>query len=116
MKGKTSYRASGVDLEEAEAAKRVMATNLKTTDSRVLNQIGAFASLFDGVFPGYAQPVLVLKIEEPGSKQKLAFQHGRVTSMCYDLVNHLVNDIIVMGRHRSWSRMRSFAENWKRRS
>jgi phosphoribosylformylglycinamidine cyclo-ligase len=41
--------------------------------------------------------VLVLKTEEPGSKQKLAIQHGRARSICFDLVNHLVNDIIVMG-------------------
>ena len=53
--------------------------------------------LFDGVFPEYRHPVLVQKMEEPGSKQKLAFQHNRVTSLCYDLVNHLINDIAVMG-------------------
>jgi phosphoribosylformylglycinamidine cyclo-ligase len=39
----------------------------------------------------------VLKTEEPGSKQKLAFQHHRVSSIAYDLVNHLINDIIVLG-------------------
>jgi phosphoribosylformylglycinamidine cyclo-ligase len=63
----------------------------------VLNRLGAFASLYDGRFEGYEHPVLVLKMEEPGSKQKLAVQHKRVGSVCYDLVNHLIDDVIVMG-------------------
>jgi phosphoribosylformylglycinamidine cyclo-ligase len=92
-----SYKSAGVDISVADAAKQDMAESLRTTDARVLNGLGAFASLFDGVFPEYQHPVLVQKMEEPGSKQKLAFQHGRVTSLCYDLVNHLINDIAVMG-------------------
>lgn len=92
-----SYKDSGVDISAADAAKREMARSLETNDRRVLNRIGAFASLFDGAFPDCQHPVLVLKMEEPGSKQKLAFQYGRITSLCYDLVNHLINDIAVMG-------------------
>jgi phosphoribosylformylglycinamidine cyclo-ligase len=92
-----SYKKAGVDIYAADAAKREMARSLQTGDGRVLNRLGAFASLFDGKFEGYEHPVLVLKMEEPGSKQKLAVQHGRVSSICHDLVNHLVNDVIVMG-------------------
>jgi phosphoribosylformylglycinamidine cyclo-ligase len=97
MKDKLSYKKAGVDIDTADATKRAMAASLETTDKRVLNRLGAFASLFDGAFPQCEHPVLVLKMEEPGSKQKLAIQHGRVRSLCYDLINHLVNDIIVMG-------------------
>lgn len=97
MSDRLSYKRAGVDLDAAAAAKRAMAASLQTADARVLNKVGAFASLFDGRFPGYEHPVLVLKTEEPGSKQKLAFQYGRVGSLCRDLINHLVNDIIVMG-------------------
>lgn len=92
-----SYAASGVDIAAADAAKEAMATSLETTDRRVLNRIGAFATLFDASFPGYRHPVLVMKTEEPGSKQKLALAHDHVESLCHDLVNHLVNDIVVMG-------------------
>jgi phosphoribosylformylglycinamidine cyclo-ligase len=92
-----SYAAAGVDIAAADAAKAAMAASLETNDLRVLNRIGAFATLFDASFPGYQHPVLVMKTEEPGSKQKLALQHDRVESLCEDLVNHLVNDIIVMG-------------------
>jgi phosphoribosylformylglycinamidine cyclo-ligase len=92
-----SYKDAGVDIDNADATKRAMAAALETTNQRVLNKIGAFASLFDASFPEMKHPVLVLKTEEPGSKQKLAFQHGRVRSICFDMINHLVNDIIVMG-------------------
>ncbi len=92
-----SYKNSGVDIDAADAAKRAMAASMETGDPRVLNRLGPFASLFDARFPDCEEPVLVLKMEEPGSKQKLAFQHGRVRTICFDLVNHLIDDIIVMG-------------------
>jgi len=97
MKEQFSYKKSGVDINVADATKKDMAKSLETTDKRVLNKIGAFASLFDATFPEYEHPVLVLKMEEPGSKQKLAIQYNRVSSICYDLAGHLINDIIVMG-------------------
>ena len=79
--------APGVDIDQTDAAKRAMATSMETADPRVLNRIGAFATLLDARFPGYAHPVLVHKSEEPGSKQKLAFAHGRHRGVCYDMVN-----------------------------
>ncbi len=94
-----TYASAGVDIDNADETKRAMARSLETNDARVLNKIGAFATLFDGHFPEYQHPVLVLKSEEPGSKQKLAFAHGHYESVCCDLVNHLINDIIVMGAH-----------------
>lgn len=97
MDERLSYQKAGVDIDVADAAKAAMARSLETSDPRVLNKLGAFASLFDASFPGIEHPVLVLKIEEPGSKQKLAFQHRRPAGIAYDLINHLVNDIIVLG-------------------
>ncbi|MCC7146559.1 MAG: phosphoribosylformylglycinamidine cyclo-ligase [Phycisphaeraceae bacterium] len=97
MAEQLSYEKSGVNIATADATKREMAKSLETTDARVLNRLGAFASLFDGRFPGYEHPVLVLKTEEPGSKQKLALSHGRVESIAQDMIHHLINDIAVMG-------------------
>lgn len=94
---KLSYKTAGVDIDAASATKQMMGESLRTTDKRVLNSIGAFASLVDGSFSGYKEPVLALKTEEPGSKQKLAFKYGHISSICYDLINHLINDIIVIG-------------------
>ncbi len=92
-----SYHRAGVNIAAADNAKRQMARSLETSDERVMNRIGAFATLVDGRFPEYQHPILVLKTEEPGSKQKLALQHGRYRSICQDMIHHLVNDIIVMG-------------------
>lgn len=92
-----SYASSGVDIAAKEEALGDLERTLKTKDKRVLNTAGAFASLYDGKFPGYRHPVLVMKTEEPGSKQLIAFQQDRVESICEDMINHLINDIIVMG-------------------
>jgi len=97
MTERFSYQKAGVNIELADATKRAMAKSMETSDPRVLNRLGAFASLYDAEFPEYRHPVLVLKTEEPGSKQKIALEHGHTRSICYDLVNHLVNDVIVMG-------------------
>lgn len=92
-----SYAGTGVDIDVTDAVKREMADSVNSDDRRVLNRLGAFGSLVDGRFKGYTYPILVLKTEEPGSKQKLAFQSGRISSIAYDLIHHLINDMIVMG-------------------
>ena len=92
-----SYSKAGVDIAYTDAMKKEMAKHLETKDKRVLNRMGAFASLYDIHFPNLKEPVLVLKAEEPGSKQKLAMEYGYTESICHDMINHLVNDIVVMG-------------------
>ena len=92
-----SYSQAGVDIAYTDSIKRAMAESLKTEDRRVLNGIGAFASLYDIHFPKMREPVLYLKSEEPGSKQKLAMEYGYTESICHDMTHHLVNDIVVMG-------------------
>ena len=93
----SAYSQAGVNVDVADEAKKEMGKQLETADRRVLNRVGAFASLFEAKFDGIREPVLVLKAEEPGSKQLLAFQHDRVEGVCFDLVNHLINDVVVMG-------------------
>ena len=92
-----SYSKAGIDISYTDAIKREMAGYLQTNDKRVLNGLGPFASLYDIRFPDLTDPVLVLKSEEPGSKQKLAMEYGYSESICHDMINHLVNDIAVMG-------------------
>lgn len=92
-----SYSKAGIDITYTDTIKKEMAKHLETKDPRVLNGLGPFASLYDIHFPGIANPVLVLKSEEPGSKQKLAMEYGYTESICHDMINHLVNDIVVMG-------------------
>lgn len=92
-----SYSKAGIDITYTDTIKKEMAQYLETSDRRVLNGLGPFASLYDIDFPEIKNPVLVLKSEEPGSKQKLAIEYGYTESICHDMINHLVNDIIVMG-------------------
>lgn len=92
-----SYSKAGVDVSYTDSIKREMAGYLETDNRRVLNKLGAFASLYDISFADISNPVLVLKSEEPGSKQKLAMEYGYSESICHDMINHLVNDIAVMG-------------------
>lgn len=92
-----SYSKAGIDITYTDTIKREMSNYLETSDKRVLNGLGPFASLYDINFSEIKEPVLVLKSEEPGSKQKLAMEYGYTESICHDMINHLVNDIAVMG-------------------
>ena len=92
-----SYEKAGVNIDNADAAKKQMAQTMAVKDPRILHRAGAFASLFDASFPGIKEPVLVMKTEEPGSKQKIAFAHGRAGSIGHDMIHHLIDDIIVVG-------------------
>ncbi|MBO5473739.1 MAG: phosphoribosylformylglycinamidine cyclo-ligase [Lachnospiraceae bacterium] len=92
-----SYSKAGIDITYTDMIKKEMAKHLETTDRRVMNGLGPFAALYDIHYPEIQEPVLVLKSEEPGSKQKLAMEYGYTESICHDMINHLVNDIVVMG-------------------
>jgi len=92
-----SYKDSGVDIDTADQTKKEMKQSLETANPLILNRLGAFASLVQVPLTDYSEPVLVLKMEEPGSKQLLAAQYGRLADVGIDLVNHLINDTVVMG-------------------
>lgn len=97
MTEELSYAKSGVDIDATDRAKREMAKSIDSGDPRVLNSLGAFASLLEGRFTGLSHSILVFKTDEPGSKQKLALELGQLPIIAYDLVNHLINDVIAMG-------------------
>ena len=86
-----------VNIDLANAAKSDMVKTLETDNKKVLNKVGAFASLYDISEEENQKPILVLKTEEPGSKQIIAAENDKIENVCYDMINHLVNDCIVMG-------------------
>jgi len=86
-----------VNIDIANEAKKQIKDILATEDRRVLNKVGAFASLYDFTGLPYKNPILVMKTEEPGSKQLIAAQYDRLEGVCFDMINHLINDVIVMG-------------------
>ena len=54
-----------VNIDLANETKKEMVKTLETDNERVLNKVGAFASLYDIRYDEYKEPVLVLKTEEP---------------------------------------------------
>lgn len=86
-----------VDIDKANETKSGFSNIIDGKDDRLLNRVGAFASLFKIDTSKYSNPLLVLKTEEPGTKQILAFKHDQIESVCHDMINHLINDCVVMG-------------------
>ena len=98
--GALSYEAAGVDIDAADALKRRfdgVVSSEGVPHCAPTNRVGAFASLVDIDLSRWPRPLFVLKTEEPGSKQVLSVEHGRLDWLAQDLINHLVNDVAVMG-------------------
>ncbi len=92
-----TYKRSGVDIEAAEAAVRLIAPLAKSTfRAEVLGEIGAFAG-FVTLPAGYREPVLVSSTDGVGSKLKIAFLADRHDTVGIDLVAMGVNDVLVHG-------------------
>lgn len=86
-----------VNIDKANETKSGFSKIIDGKDDRLRNRVGAFASLFKLDVSKYPNPLLVLKTEEPGTKQILAFKYNKIESVCYDMINHLINDCVVMG-------------------
>lgn len=94
----TTYRSSGVDVDEAQRALRAVSRDIQETyTDRVLGGVGGFGALFQGSFPELTNPVLVASIDGIGTKTKLAAQVGKFEGLGHDIVNHCVNDILCQG-------------------
>lgn len=93
-----TYRAAGVNIDEAQQALRGVADRiLATHNDNVLGGIGSFGGLFHAMFPGMAHPVLVSSIDGVGTKTKVAAMAGKFDGLGHDIVNHCVNDILCQG-------------------
>jgi phosphoribosylformylglycinamidine cyclo-ligase len=91
------YRSAGVDLEKADDAKgRIKALVDSTLTAGARGSFGGFGGMFR-VPSGYRAPVLVSSADGVGTKLKVAIDAGVHDTVGRDLVNHCVNDILVMG-------------------
>jgi phosphoribosylformylglycinamidine cyclo-ligase len=91
------YRSAGVDLEKADDAKgRIKALVESTLTEGARGSFGGFGGVFR-VPAGYRAPVLVSSADGVGTKLKVAIEAGVHHTVGRDLVNHCVNDILVMG-------------------
>ncbi len=97
MSAPLDYRSAGVDLEKADDAKgRIKALVESTLTPGARGSFGGFGGVFR-VPPGYRAPVLVSSADGVGTKLKVAIEARVHDTVGRDLVNHCVNDILVMG-------------------
>jgi phosphoribosylformylglycinamidine cyclo-ligase len=94
---KTSYAASGVDINrQDEALRRIKSLVKGTKTPGVRSDIGLFGGLFAAEFPE-TKPILVSSMDGVGTKMKVARRAGIWDTVGQDLVNHCINDILVQG-------------------
>ncbi|MBI4720042.1 MAG: phosphoribosylformylglycinamidine cyclo-ligase [Chitinivibrionia bacterium] len=90
------YEDSGVSIDKAQAIKKDIARNIKSTwGPQVLSEVGNFGGLFK--LGSYRDPVLVSSVDGVGTKLLVAKMAHRHDTVGQDLVNHCVNDILVQG-------------------
>jgi phosphoribosylformylglycinamidine cyclo-ligase len=93
-----TYRAAGVDIDEAGRALRSVVGQIQGTYTEdVVAGVGGFGGLFRAHFPGCQRPLLVSSIDGIGTKTKVAAMVGDYSGLGKDIVNHCVNDILCQG-------------------
>ena len=89
-----TYKDAGVDIDSANTAvSRIKKYAEQTYNSNVLSKVGSFG----GLYQIDRDNVLVSSTDGVGTKIKLAFMTNKHDTIGQDLVNHCVNDILVMG-------------------
>jgi phosphoribosylformylglycinamidine cyclo-ligase len=89
-----TYKDAGVDIDSANTAvNRIKKYVKQTYSSNVLSNVGSFG----GLYQLDQDTVLVSSTDGVGTKLKLAFLTNKHDTIGQDLVNHCVNDILVMG-------------------
>jgi phosphoribosylformylglycinamidine cyclo-ligase len=93
------YQDAGVDVGVWNSVKGSIGDLVSSTyNDRVLGKFGQFGGMFDiANLTGYSHPVLVSSTDSVGTKVMIAFETGNHTTVGHDIVNHCVNDILVMG-------------------
>ena len=89
-----TYKSAGVDIDKANLAVQQMKKYVKETfNQNVLSNVGSFG----GLYSIDKEKALVASTDGVGTKLKVAFATKTHNTIGQDLVNHCVNDILVMG-------------------
>ena len=95
---KTSYKSSGVNINEAEKfVSKIKLLVKKTFNRNVISGIGNFGAFYKIDLKKFKDPVFVSSVDGVGTKLKLAADLNKYDTIGEDLVNHCVNDIAVCG-------------------
>lgn len=93
-----AYAKAGVDIALGNQVKLTLPELLKSTHRpEVMGSVGGFGGLFNLNTKRYKSPVLVSSVDGVGTKLKVAFATKTHHTIGEDLVNHCVNDILVLG-------------------
>jgi len=94
----TTYKEAGVDIEAADkAVNNIKGFVKKTFNSNVLTNLGSFGACYKFPKNDYKSPILVSSADGVGTKLKIAFLSKNHKTIGQCLINHCVNDILVMG-------------------
>lgn len=94
------YTQAGVDIDAGNKAVALFKDDVASTHSKaVLTGLGSFGALYDlkEIFSHYQEPVLVQSIDGVGTKLSIAKMMNKFDTVGEDIVNHSINDILVMG-------------------
>ncbi len=94
----TTYKDAGVDIDAANTGLKKVKKHAKTTFNKyTLSDIGSFGGCFSFPSHKYHNPVLVSSVDGVGTKLLLANLANKHDTIGQCLVNHCVNDILVIG-------------------
>ena len=94
----TNYKDAGVDIDAAnEGLSRIKKHVGSTFNKYTLSDIGSFGGCFNLPASDYKNPVLVSSADGVGTKLLIAALSGKHDTVGQCLVNHCVNDILVIG-------------------
>jgi phosphoribosylformylglycinamidine cyclo-ligase len=94
-----TYADAGVDLTAwAETKARIGRLVKSTYNAAVVGSFGQFGGLFDiSALKELERPILVSSVDGVGTKLKIAFEMGIHDTVGEDIVNHCIDDILVLG-------------------
>ncbi len=96
----SAYTDSGVDIDAGNKTVSLIKEDVASTHlPAVITGLGSFGALFNlkEIVQQYDEPILVQSIDGVGTKLSVAKLAGKFDTVGEDIVNHSVNDILVMG-------------------
>jgi phosphoribosylformylglycinamidine cyclo-ligase len=94
-----SYADAGVNIPVwNKARKRIGKLVESTFNKNVVGKFGHFGGMFSlASLKGYKKPILVSSVDGVGTKLAIAAETGIHNTVGMDIVNHCINDILVLG-------------------
>jgi len=94
-----SYADAGVNIPVwNDARKRIGKLVESTFNKNVVGKFGHFGGMFSlASLKNYKKPILVSSVDGVGTKLKIAAETGIHNTVGMDIVNHCINDILVLG-------------------